>query len=429
MTSAADRVLRGLLLAYPRDFRERFGDEMRFAALARLATVRSLGAAATIRFWAGAVWDALSQGLAERVAASRGRVRYASPGPFSGGAENAMGKLLQDVRYAWRSIARSPAGTLICVLTLGVGIGATTAIFTVVDSVILEPLPYPDSDRLVSIHRSVTASDRESSAPLDLADWERDVAAFQEIGGFSETSASFELDGGVEQIQGGRMSAGMFPTLGVPPLHGRWFVAEEDVIGGPDAVILSHAMWRDRYGADTGLVGRPIEIDDRPRTVVGVMPPGFSFPTPEAEYWIPLRGDEALRLAGVEAPGRGLGFIGVVARLAPGETHESALAELQRVTAAIDAAEPQAETRGVTFLPLHTDVVGDVRLALFTFLGAVAIVLLVSCANVANLSLVRAASRETEMAVRSALGAGRGRIIRLVLTESALVGLAGGLVG
>ncbi len=423
------RVLVGLMRIYPAAFRDRFAAGMLEGMEEDLRAARCRGRLATARFWVGAVGDALVHGTLERIASTGLRDARSTVRTSPRTGEFALRGILQDLRFGGRSLARAWLGSTVSVLTLGVGIGATTAIFTVVDSVILEPLPYPDSDRLVSVYRISDRSERGNAAPLDVRDWREQVTAFEEVGAWVHITSVFEQADGVEQIPGARLSAGMLPVLGVPPAVGRVFSEEEDLIGAPDVILLSHRFWRDRLGADPGVLGTTIDRNGEPHTVVGVMPEGFGFPTPETDHWVPLRGDESLRLAGVEAPGRGLGFVHTVARLTPGTSLAAARTELQAVTAGIDEVDPSPDVTGATLISLHEAEIGEVRTTLLTFFAAVGIVLLISCANVASLALGRASARATEMSVRAALGAGRARLVQLVLIESAVLGLAAGAVG
>jgi putative ABC transport system permease protein len=340
-----------------------------------------------------------------------------------------MSGVTQDIRFGTRALRRAPAFSIVSTLTLALGIGATTAIFSVVNSVLFRPLPYPNSSDLVAVWRTNERIDDGAVSYLDFRDWRSMNGSFVEMGGYYGDTKLFARDYGTDELKGAAFTHGMLPMLGVRPDLGRWFLEDEDRIGGPSAVILRHDVWRGRFGADSSIVGRSIVMDAEPVTVVGVMPQGFSFPDAGTEFWVPCREDEVLRLAGVESPGRDLNFLGVVGRLKPDADIGAASRDIKSIVARIEAEEPSVRPRGVRLESLHSTVVGDTHAMLFTFLGAVAMVLAIACANVANLSLVRAASRRREIAVRTALGAGRWRIMRQLITESVLLALAGGAAG
>jgi predicted permease len=335
------------------------------------------------------------------------------------------GSWLSDARHAVRSLVRQPGFTAVALVTLAVGIGANTAVFSVVNGVLLRPLPYPDAGRLVMVFRTVPrfGFDRSPSSFPDFSDWRAQAAGVVRLAAYGGTGLTLDTPDGAERLTGARASADLAAVLGVTPALGRWFGPDDDQPGGPAVIVLSHALWRSRFGQDAGVVGRSVTLSGRAYTVVGVARADFQFPSDATQFWVPLQGD-ASRME------RDSNFLTVIGRLGPGVTVERAQAELAALAARIDAEAPGAnQGYGLFVEPRHAFVVRQARQALWVFLGAVALVLLIACANVANLVLARGASRSREMAIRAALGAGRGRLARLVLTESAMLGLAGGILG
>ena len=327
--------------------------------------------------------------------------------------------LLQDLRYAARTLRRSPGFAAAAISTLALGIGATVAVFTVVNGVLLRPLPFADPDRLFAI--TLAPRGIRSGGP-SMSD--RDYVAFAERTHAFDHVATFQtfpgkLTGGDEPalVAAAGVTSEFFGVLGVPPAIGRAFAAGEDMPGRDAVVILGDGMWRAVLGADPGVVGKSITLDGVRRTVIGVMPPGFAFPR-RTQAWTPMRI--------VPAPGNTF-LRPVIGRLKPGVTPAQARAEFDTIAPHLSPEEGESLLSGI--LPLEELVVGDIRRPLEIFAGAIALVLLIACANVANLLLARGSVRTREIAVRTALGAGRARVVRQLLTESVALSIAGGLAG
>ena len=341
------------------------------------------------------------------------------------------------IGLALRSLRRAPGFTLAAVVTLALGIGATTSIFSVVDAMLLRPLPYADADRLVAVwaHQSDPTADGPPSF-ADFDDWRRTTTApGGRVEGMAFARSESLLLRGEESavaVNTAFVSEGFFGVLGGRPLLGRTFAPEEERPGAPGVIVLGHRLWSTRFGADPRVVGRTLDFAGASYTVVGVMPPGYEYPGRWAEAWAPLAPLAATSPAVRERLARRELRVDarVIARLRPDARLDAVRADLATVARRLAEAHP-AENRGwgAHLVPLREQMVGPVRQALLVLLGAVGLLLLVACADVANLSLVRALARSRELAVRAALGAGRGRIARQLLTESALVALAGGALG
>ncbi len=347
-----------------------------------------------------------------------------------------MSTFFNDIKYALRMLAKSPGFTAVAVLSLALGIGACTAIFSVVNAVLLRPLPFKEPERLVTVWERNTQQGYEMNgvAPGNFEDWKAQNRSFEEMALFTiGQDRDLTVGDETERVIGYAVTANLFPLLGVRPVHGRGFTPEEETPGREDVVVLSHGLWQRRFGGDPAVAGKALSVDGRNCTVVGVMPMGFRFPggtgdmavaNSVPDLWMPLA------LAAQDLQNRGAHWWEVIARLRPGVTLDQARSEM-------DALQGQIhKTHGryfmgthCTLLPLREQGVRGVRAGLFLLLGSVVFVLLIACVNIANLLLVRAAARQKEFAVRAALGAGRATLLRQSLVESLLLAMLGGALG
>lgn len=331
--------------------------------------------------------------------------------------------ILADARYALRQLRKAPGFTLVSILTLALGIGATTSIFSIINGVILRPLPYGEPDRIVRVLEIVPQYGRFSVAPANFFDWREQNTVFEHIAAYTPGSDTMIGIDGPERIPMASVSWDMFETLGVAPAMGRGFHPEEDAPNQNAVVVLSHGMWQRRFGGDPSILGRSITVSGTPMTVIGVMPAGFFFPSRESEFWRPI----GLASAGAT---RGGHYLGVIARLEPGVSREQADAEMKTIAQRLAVQYPNnSRDESAEVIGMQELIVGPVRPMLLTLMAAVAVVILIACANVANLLLVRASVREKEMAIRTALGAGRARLVVQMLIESLVLASAGGLLG
>ncbi len=336
---------------------------------------------------------------------------------------------MTDLRFAFRQLLKSPGFTFIAVLTLALGIGANTAIFTIVHAVFLEPLPYRDANRIVAIWETNAQTPGRSNvvAPANFLRWQERVTSFDALAAFAETRVNLSGTENPEEVVAQNVTAPFFSVLGIGPMLGRTFTAEESADPNSSAVILSEELWQRRFGSDPGIIGRAIQLNSKPQTVVGVMPAGVrlflktgSLVGKPADLW------RTLPMGAAERAPRGR-VLSVIGRLKPGVRVEAARAEMAAISASLASELPAFDTGWTTkVIPLREELAHDVRRPLFVLSAAVAFVLLIACANVANLLLARGAARQHELAIRIALGATRGQIIRQLLLESVVLGIIGG---
>jgi predicted permease len=347
---------------------------------------------------------------------------------------NLLSSLPQDLRYGVRVLAKSPGFSLIAILTLALGIGANTAIFSVVNGVLLNPLPFHDPEQLVSLFQKIRNFDNGSISYLNFTDWRRMNTTFASMAAYRSTGFNLSGNGEPERLNGEMISAGFFEILGVNPIMGRTFTADEDRLGADPTVMITEGLWQRKFGVRKDIIGQRMVLDDVGRTIIGVVPSSFHLRIqnfqrggPLNDVYVPVGEYNEPKFYSDRAAAWGLDAIG---RLKTGVTLQQAREDMERVSRDLTTAYPDVNSgKKATLLTLQDEMVGNIGPILFVLLGAVAFVLLISCVNVANLLLARSTARQNEFAIRMALGAGQPRVIRQLLTESLLLSLTGGALG
>ncbi len=393
------RLYRALLALYPKSFRAEYGGEM--AAVFDLRRRAASGWPERMGVWLTEARDVLV------------------------GAAAAHGDLArQDLRYTLRALSRAPGFAVTAILVIALGVGANTAAFSVADFVLIRPLPYPDSDRLVKLWEAVPGYGQLELSPPNYRDWKASSSVFEGMGAYLPIENNLVGEGEPDRLEGAAVTADILAMLRVPAALGRVFTPADDREGAPGTVILSHGLWQARFGGDGGVIGRRLLLDGSPYVVIGVMPRSFNFPSRDAAFWVPMR------FGAADFEDRDNNYLNVLARLQPGATVEEARAELGVITARLEREYPREnEQTGATVLALREYLSQSARLLLLALCGAALCILLIACANLANLLLARTLARQKELALRTALGAGRDRLVRQLLTESLVLVIAGGTLG
>jgi putative ABC transport system permease protein len=412
-------IYRLCLLLFPRPFRERFGQDMAEVFADRRRQARRRGRMAVAALWVRTLADVLAHGWAERRAERRrsrdGRGRW---------IPMLLQTLVQDVRHALRAFRRRPAVAAIALATLALGIGANSAIFSVVDVVLLKPLPYRDAGRIVHVYETNRRYhfDRGVANPFNYDTWERESASFERLAAMRGGAVTLTGAGDPARLRYDAVTAGFFDVMGIRPLLGRT-LNDTDAVEGRDVVVISYRLWTSRFGSDPQILGHTLTLEGQTATVVGVMPEAFRYP----EGWDVFR---PLALSAKERADMHSWFLGVVGKLKPSVRIEGAQAEMDAISSRLEEEYPASrQDRGVRLVGLHEDLVSGVAEGLTLLQAVVGFVLIIACANVANMLMVGASGRRREIGIRAAIGAGRGRLARQLMTESVLLAVAGGALG
>jgi putative ABC transport system permease protein len=419
-------VIRLLLRLFPPEFRSAYGAELSDFLNLQRHEQRYRGLLGRVRFWRDILVDALMSGFRLRRSSMRhGKHNYTGesnvnrPRTVTGAA--LLVSVGSDLRYALRSLLRAPRFTTVAILTLGIGIGTNAAVFPFLYGILVRPLPFDQPDRLAVLFENAPAFTRVSASYPNFNDWRRLNTTFTDMAAYGNATKSLTGGDEPERLAGATVSHNLFDVLGILPLLGRSFLPDDDVPDARPTVILSYGLWQRRFGADRQLLGGTVTLDGESHVVIGVMPVGFRFPG-AAEFWVPLRMGPNLH--------RRSGYLTAIGRLTPGVTVERAQLEMTGIARQLEQAYPETNAeRGVVVRSLENDLVRGRRTPVLVFYSAACLVLLLACANVANLMLARVIARRGEMAMRSALGAGRLRLIRQLLTESALLAAVSGAAG
>ena len=393
------RAYRALLALYPKSFRAEYGGEM--CAVFEQRRRAAGGMMGRARLWLTEAGGVLVNAAAVHWDLAR-----------------------QDLRFTARALERTPGFAVTAILVIALGVGANTAAFSVADFVLLRPLPYPESDRLVKLWERVPQYRQMELSPANYRDWKAASTVFESMGGYLAVEANLVGEGEPDRLHAAAVTSEILPMLRVLPVLGRVFTPADDREGAPGTVLLSHGLWQSRFGGDAGVLGRRLLLDGVPRVVIGVMPPGFHFPSRDVSLWTPMP------FAADDFEDRDNNYLNAVARLRPGVSIEEARTELAVITARLERAYPREnEETGATVLRLRDYLPQQSRLLLLALCGAALCILLIACANLANLLLARTLARQKELALRTALGAGRERLVRQLLTESLVLSAFGGGLG